>query len=140
MKTNKIPKLKTGMMVLQRDGSVGIVIKNAVISNDERHTDLKSEFDLSTLRRSEEIEDACDIMKVSNVLGPEDLTTDNWTIRTIDDNLLWERVPDHIEVELNDEYTAKVFTDRIEVECQTIPISKISSLQTALKKLKKQQS
>lgn len=140
MKTNKIPKLKTGMMVLQRDGSVGIVIKNTVISNDERWTHLKDRFDLSTLRRSEEREEGCDIMKVSNVLDPKDLTTDNWTVETINDNLLWERPIDHIEVELNDEYTAKVFVDHIEVGCQTIPISKISSLQTAVKKLKEQQS
>lgn len=47
----------------------------------------------------------------------------------------YERVKDTpIEVRLNDEYTAKVYSDRVEVGCQTFAYSALDQVQKAMTK------
>lgn len=55
----------------------------------------------------------------------------------IDFNEVWcESTVKFIEVELNDEYTAKVYKNKIEVGCQTIEADKVEELIKAFKKVK----
>ncbi len=79
--------LKTGMLVQTRDGDVGLVIKKLdIIIFEHDYVNISDyEEDLSIITSDAEI------LKVSKQLYNADLTVDNWTGETVENNLLWER-------------------------------------------------
>lgn len=53
------------------------------------------------------------------------------------ENKIYPPLKKFVEVELNSEYTAKVYKDKIEVGCQTFPITIIDKLAEASRKIQK---
>ena len=77
--------LKTGMLVQYRNGKVGMVINNFILTDG--YIEIGNiEYDLRHERLKE-----YDIMKVSNVLTYYKLMPSYWTEETLNNNLLWER-------------------------------------------------
>lgn len=52
------------------------------------------------------------------------------------EQLAYHDKPAFVEVKLNDEHTAKVYKDRVEVGCQSFPVDVVGKLAEALEKVK----
>jgi hypothetical protein len=81
--------LKTGMLVQYDNGRIRMVINDMFISDSYR-CNIITDYSIESLG----------VKRVSKVLNGADLTPKNWTLETLNANLLWERekVPEYVEI------------------------------------------
>ena len=80
--------LKTGMLVMRREGAIQLLVKKTFIVKTGGFNLLSSiDDDLSNV-----FGDGGDIIKVSKVLNGYSLGHDQWTESMIDNNLLWKEI------------------------------------------------
>jgi hypothetical protein len=95
--------LKTGMLVELRRGDICMVLDTTLVSKNDYHS-------ICTWNSLNFYEDNrefwADIVKVSKVLDGYLLKPKNWSLETLNANLLWEReeVPEYVEIVKNCDY------------------------------------
>lgn len=78
--------LKTGMLVMHRDGEIQLLVNETFLTQGDWFNDLDNYNEILACPEM----NSCDIVKVSKVLEKSSMAKQNWTESTIDNNLLWE--------------------------------------------------
>jgi hypothetical protein len=106
--------LKTGMLVQYRRGEIRMFINDAFVGYNMYLP--KYEFSDNLIHRREEF----DIVNVSKVLSGRYLMPENWTVETLNNNLLWSR--DEKKYELDGvEYSETTLRNLIRTATQISP-------------------
>lgn len=88
--------LKTGMLALTGCGTIKMIINSVLVSNSSHQT-INNNYNNDLTHDDFE---SLSINKVSKVLQGHLLRPENWTLETLNANLLWERqeVPKYVEL------------------------------------------